>query len=125
MARIGWIFYDPVNDITEIMEVNPNSGASPDYRKNLTKKGTSAPDGPTLVFEGNPGAVQFPFSGVILTEAQYNFLFNAWDKRYPIEITDDLGRVWRIYLETFSPKRKIAHDHPWRHDYTCDGVLVQ
>lgn len=123
-GRIAWQFYDPILSTTLFMEVNPNSGASPDYKKNLTKKTTTAPDGQPLIFEGRSDLQQFPFSGVILTEDQYNFLYNAWAKKYAIQITDDLGRVFKIYLETFSPKRKISQTYPWRHDYSADGVIV-
>lgn len=123
-GRIPWVFYDPVLDETLNMEVNPNSGASPDFKKNTTKKVATAPGAPTLVFQGNDEPTTFSFSGVILLEAHYNFLYNAWAKSYPIQITDDLGRTWTIYLETFSPKRKLSRIYPWKHEYSCEGVLV-
>ena len=124
MARIAWIFSDPTDGTVEFMEINPNEGASPEYRKNLTHKVTTAPGGQVLIFEGNTEPTTFSFSGVILTEDQYNFLYNAWTKRHPIEITDDLGRVLRVYFESFSPKRKISRTYPWRHDYQATTLVV-
>lgn len=122
-ARVAWQFYDPVLDITERMEINPNDGASPEYKKNISKKTTSV--GAPLIFEGADDLSQFAFSGAILTEGQYNFLKNAWNKRYIIQITDDLGRVLRVYIESFSPKRKHSHKYPWRHDYSASAILVE
>lgn len=123
--RIGWIFEDPVESTTLVMEVNPNSGASPDFKKTITKKVTTAPGGRVLLFEGNDPPQQFDFSGVILTEGQYNFLYNAWSKRHLLRITDDLLRTFEVYFESFSPKRKVSATNRWRHDYSASTVIVR
>lgn len=124
MARIAWRFEDPVVGTVEFMEVNPNEGASPTYAKNLTKKSAVAPGGQVLLFEGNDQPRQFDFSGVILTEAQYTLLYEAWAKRHPILIVDDLGREFRVYMETFSPSRVVSGTNPWRHNYQATSVIV-
>lgn len=122
MARIPWVFEDPTEGTVEYMQINPNEGASPKYAKTLTRKTTTA--GRSLVQEGQDEAKQLDFSGVILTQAQYEFLYNAWNKRHPVRLTDDLGRVFTIYLESFSPTRKISRTYPWRHEYQVTSVVL-
>ena len=126
MARIGWIFEDAVEGTTQIMSINPNEGASPSYQKSLTKATTTAPgeDARALIFEGTDQLPQFDISGVILTQAQYEFLYNAWNKRHPVKLTDDLGRTFLIYFESFQPKRKRSRIYPWRHEYQASAVVL-
>jgi hypothetical protein len=124
MARIAWMFRDYIEGTTLFMAINPNEGASPEYMKGLSQQTTTAPDGRVLVFEGAPQPQKFDFSGVILEQAHYEFLYNAWKKRHPIEITDDLGRVFQVYFESFSPKREVSGSLPWRHTYSATTVIV-
>lgn len=128
MARIGWILEDVVDNVTQVMSINPNDGASPAYRKNLTKASSSAPGdaAQALVFEGTDEIPQFDFSGTILTKAQYDLLFFAWKKRHPIKLTDDLGRSFVIYLESFEPARKapMSPMYPWRHTYSATSIIL-
>lgn len=123
MARIAWIFEDPVEGTTEYMQINPNEGASPSFQKNLTKKTTSA--GRPLVQEGQDSLSQFDFSGVILQKSQYDFLYKAWSKRHPVVLTDDLGRRFTIYFESFEPTRKLSRTYPWRHEYHASTVVLE
>jgi hypothetical protein len=127
MARIPWRWEDPVDGTVALMPINPNAGASPKYAKTLTKKTTTAPGNlaRALIFEGPDAVTQFDFSGAILTEAHYNFILNAWRKRHPVKLTDDLGRTFTIYIETFSPERKLSKTYPWRHTYQATAVIVE
>jgi hypothetical protein len=122
MSRIAWILEDPTEGTVEFMSINPNAGASPAYQKNLTKKTTTA--GRTLVQEGQDNTKQFDFSGVILTEDQYNFLYNAWNKRHPVKLTDDLNRTFTIYMESFQPTRQLSRTYPWKHEYQATSVIL-
>lgn len=123
-ARIPWVFTDPVENTTEEMQVNPNSGAAPEFSKNIVKKATVGPGGAVVIFEGNDNPQQMEFSGVILTEAHYNFLLTAYQKRHVVALTDDLGRTFQIYFESFKPTRKLSRTYPWRHDYSATVVIV-
>lgn len=126
MARIGWRFEDVVEGTIEIMPINPNAGASPKYQKALTKATTSAAgtQGQVIVFEGADQPVQFDFSGVLLTEAHYDFVYRAWAKRHPVLLTDDLGRTFTIYIESFSPERQLSRTYPWKHTYQATAVVL-
>lgn len=122
MARIPWVFEDPTEGTVENMQINPNAGASPAFQKNLTKKTTTL--GRPLVQEGQDSVKQFDFSGVILTQSQYEFLYNAWDKRHPVRLTDDLDRTFTIYLESFTPTRQLSRTYPWKHEYQATSVIL-
>lgn len=126
MARIGWRFEDPTENTVETMSINPNDGASPSYSKSLTKEQSTAPGalGRVLIYEGADHPSEFTFSGVILTQQQYEFLQRAWQKRHLVRLTDDLGRQFVIYLESFTPKRVRSATHPWRHTYEANAVIV-
>jgi hypothetical protein len=108
------------------MSINPNEGASPNYAKNLTKETSTAPGalGQSLIYEGADQASDFAFSGVLLTQEHYEFIQNLWMKRHLVQLTDDLGRRFVLYLETFSPKRVRSARYPWRHTFDATAVVV-
>lgn len=124
---VKWRFYDPIDDVTLRMEVNPNSGAAPAIRKNIAHKTTTAPtdEGATLLFEGAEEPQTFDFGGVILTQTQYEAMVLWVNKKRVIRITDDLLRDWDVYLTGFAPRRKISRHYPWRHDYDVTAVIVR
>lgn len=126
MARIAWRFEDLVEGTVLLMPINPNEGASPTYQKSLTKSTTTAPGGEAqcLIFEGADAVTQFDFSGVLLTQEHYEFVLNAWRKRHPVNLTDDLGRTFTIYFESFSPQRTLSRTYPWKHTYQATTVIV-
>ncbi len=127
MARIAWRFEDATEGTVLFMPINPNDGASPHYQKSLTKETTTAPGGTgqTLIFEGSDQAIDFAFSGALLTQEHYEFILNAWKKRHLLKLTDDLGREFVIYIESFNPKRVRSATYPWRHTYDANAVIVQ
>lgn len=122
--RIGWQIYDPVTAETITLEINPNDDGSLQYEKQMTYKNTSAPGGNVVAFEGRDAPYTSSFSGVLLTENQYNTYVDIFSKRYPLQLTDDLGRSFLVYFTSFKPKRKISRTYPWRHEYTCDYYIM-
>lgn len=127
MARIPWRWEDLVEGTVQFMALNPNEGASPQYRKALSKSTSTAPgaDGRPIIFEGADEVSSFNFKGAILFQAHYEFLLNAWRKRHPVRLTDDLGRSFVIYMESFEPERILSRTYPWRHKYTASAVIVE
>jgi len=124
MARVAWEFTDLVTNDTYSLPVNPNDGGSPSFRKNISYQVTAAPDGKVLMFEGRDEPMQSQFSGVILTEEQYEAFVEWYSKRHQIKIKDDLGREFVCYITSFDPKRKRSALHPWKHDYTCEYTII-
>jgi hypothetical protein len=47
-----------------------------------------------------------------------------FNKRYPIEVTDDLDRILTIYITTFEPKRVRSATYPWKHTYSVKYLVL-
>lgn len=121
---VRWTFYDPIEVETYTFEINPNEGGSPSYKKTVGNQSTSAPDGKTLLFEGQDEVQTLQWSGVILTQAHYDKYVEWWQKRRQIRLTDDLGRQYWIYLTSFEPTRRRAATRPWKHDFNATATIL-
>lgn len=119
-----WQFYDPQLDETYVFTVSPNEGGSPQYQKKVGYQSTAAPDGGLLAYEGRDEAQASEFAGTILHRLQYEAMIAWFSKRYPIEYTDDLGRIISIYITTFEPKRVRSSQYPWKHTYTVKYLIL-
>lgn len=119
-----WTFHDPQTDDTYTFAINPNEDGSPQYTKSLGTQKTAAPDGGLLLYEGRDDAQTPQFTGVVLYRLQYDAMIEWFNKRYPIEMTDDLGRVITIYITSFEPKRVRNVSHPWKHTYSVKFVVL-
>lgn len=124
MAVVRWVFDDPNTLESWTFAVNPSQGGSPSYDKNLGYQNTSAPDGKVISFEGRDNPQPFEFSGTLFTEDEYNTFVTWWNKRYQIQVTDDLGRTFTIEIKSFRPTRRRAIQHPWKHDYEVSATIV-
>ena len=124
MAVNRWIFSDPVTLATYNFEINPSEGGSPSYNKTFVYRSTSAPDGKVIVFEGREAPKTLEFSGVLLTEAHFNAFVEWYNKKYQVQVTDDLGREFSIIIESFVPKRERAVHSPWKHSYSVRATIV-
>jgi hypothetical protein len=109
MSRIAWRWEDMTEGTVLYMPINPNEGASPTFQKTLTKQTTTAPGtgATTVIFEGAD-----------------EFVYNLWSKRHLVRLTDDLGRGFVLYFESFSPKRERSAQYPWRHTYEASAVVI-
>lgn len=119
-----WRFTDPTNSTTYIFEISPNDGGTPSRKKQIFYSKTTAPDGINITMEGRDEPANGSFSGVLLSQTQFD-AFNTWyEKRHQIQVTDDLNRTMTIYITGFDAKRKFSTSHPWRHTYTIDYIKV-
>lgn len=124
MAVVRWTFEDPVTSETYEFLLNPREGGTPTLEKNMVYTNTAAPDGRVLVFEGRQRHQEGEFSGTVLTEEQYDAMVYWFGKRNQIYMTDDLGRTLTIYITRFEAKRIRAATVPWKHEYTCNYVVM-
>lgn len=121
---VKWEFYDPVTTVTTQFDVNPNEGGSPNLEKSITSHSTVASGGITILFEGNQPVQQITFSGVTRTEQQYIDLTTIFGKNHQVQLTDDLGRTFMIFIDSFEPQRASKKPAPWRHTYTVTATIV-
>lgn len=124
MAVVRWRFTDTVTSAVYTFAVNPDSGGSPQYRKQLATVQTTAPGGAVILFEGADEPRTGTFSGTILELAHYQAFTTWWAKRYPIVMRDDLGRDQTIYITEFAPERVRSALYPYKHKFTCSYVVL-
>lgn len=134
---VKWKFLDLTDNSTATFEINPDSSSSgvstsssgttsypPTLEKTITTVATLAPGGKTLIYEGADIAPSIGFSGTILTETMYNTMITWFNKRHQIQLTDDLGLVYVIYIVAFAPVRVRMATNAWYHTYSVTAQIV-
>ena len=123
LVRVPWIFRE-VYDGEDIYEfaINPLDATMPQIQKTLTIQKTAS--GKNVTFQGRNQVQTMSFSGTILTEEHYNVMDEWFRKEKQINITDDLGRQYWVYLTGFNPSRQYSPQYPWRHEYSADATVV-
>lgn len=118
-----WVFSDYKSQgsspYTYTFEINPNEGGSPTIQKNMTALSNVGPNRGAILQEGNAAPPELAFSGVILTQTQYEVMEAWFDKRLALEITDDLGRKFRGVFSRWEPQRTRRAFNPWYHTYNA------
>lgn len=122
MAR--WRFDDPVDSSTYTFELSPSEGGTSGYAKQVSTKPVLAPEAGHVIFEGADQAQEIEFKGTILSEAHLDALVEWFGKRHPVQLTDDLGRVFRVYLTELRPTRKRASQYPFKHEYSMKCLVL-
>ena len=120
-----WRFDDPTDGSFYIFEMSASEGGTPGNTKTITTKASSGPGGAVVLLEGRDAVQELSFEGTILTEPHYNALLVWFNKRHAVQLTDDLGRVYRIYITEFTPTRKRAAQHPFKHTYTMKATVIR
>lgn len=116
-----WTLYEPVTGSTYTVEINPNEGGTPGYERALTVSSTLA--GATVAMEGEATPQRIECSGAILDRSHLAGLAGVFKARRQVLLTDDLGRQWWVYPESFTPDRKRSR-REWRHDYQMRFLIL-
>lgn len=124
MARVAWIFTDLQTSATYNWEINPNSGGTPGINKNILFKSPAGANGQVIAMEGRDSVQEMSVSGVLLSEALYTAMTLWAGKRYPVMLTDDLGRQYRIYITGYTADRVRSGSRPWRHESTVEYIVL-
>lgn len=124
MPSWRWVLTDATNSSSYQLHVNPNAGGTPSLTKSITYEASAAPDGATLAFEGRDSPRKIEVSGVILEQAHLEALELWAAKRHPVTLTDDLARVFDVYIESFEPTRVRKGNNPWYHTYSLKMLVV-
>lgn len=123
-----WVFSDYKNQglspYTYTFEINPNEGGSPTIQKNMTVLSNVGPNRGAILQEGNATPAELNFSGVILTQTQYELMEYWFDKRLALEITDDLTRKFRGIFSRWEPQRIRRAFNPWYHTYNAGFTVA-
>lgn len=114
-----WTLHDTVTDEVWEMPINPDSMTSPEpervlkfgqgYRQNSTRLRT---------IESPSDAREWSWSGAIRTKAHHDTLFDWASRHVPVEVTDHLGRTYRVVITQFDvTERQPTKSTPWRPRY--------
>ena len=123
-STTGWSLDDPVTYEYYDFEINPSSGGTPTLSKSIVYQNTAASNNKTLVMKRAAEPPSVSVQGAITTQSQLDSLASWTRKRYPINLRDDLGRQYLIYVESFDVRRETSSDTPYSHTYTLTYFIV-
>lgn len=121
---VKWNFTDLSTAETADFIINPNEGGEIEYARTITETQTVAPGGKTILYEGSMAVPKISFSGVILTQAEFDFHTHWFFVGHQVQLTNDLGQVMFVYITRFAPKRQRAQNTPWKMTYTVEATIV-
>lgn len=126
-----WVLRDPASDETWTFPVNPNKMTSPHAARSFNILATApsvvanghSRGGLGRVIEGNPEPYEWSFSGFIREQQHFEDLLYWTRKVNRLELTDHLGRTWRIRFLVFNPdEQRPTARHPWRFTYDVKAL---
>lgn len=133
MARSAWRFVDPETTEEYVWPVNPNNDSGSNaMSKQFAYTAVSASRSNslgehsigTVIHQSNVNQSTFSYDGIIYTVDQYA-AFEEWaQKEYPVELYDDLGRGYLVYITKFAPSRIRSTKTPFKHSYTISGIIL-
>lgn len=123
----AWTFKDTTTDEVWAMPINPDSMTSPERQRNLQFgiAGRFFPD--RIVTYATPSdATEWSFGGVIRTQAHHDALMDWASRRVPVEVSDHLGRTYRVVITKFDvTDRKPTKSVSWRLRYQINTRIVR
>lgn len=128
MTVVKWTFTDVYHQgptpWSYTFEINPNEGGSPEISKQYSNSVNVGPRHVGIVQEGQFTQATLTFSGVILTQGQYENLELWFNRRIVLDLVDDLGRTFRGSFSKFAPKRSRRNSHPYYHTYEAEFLTI-
>lgn len=121
---VRWNFLDTTTSTTYEFAINPSNGGNPVYKKNIAQQNTVAPGGKTLLFEGADSPQELSWDGTVLTQAQHEMFITWFQKRHQVQLTDDLGRSFMIYITEYTPTRQRSIHYPYKFSYNMKAIVV-
>lgn len=123
-SNYRWLFHDlEGNEPDYRVPFNPNRMTSPYKPKRYdTLRG---PNGRIRTLRLNSAPHEWTFSGVIRTDDHYQNLRVWADMPNAIEITDHLGRVWKVLPQRFNANEKRPSARiPDKYDYDFTVLVL-
>lgn len=122
MATTRWVLHDPITDETWTMPINPNAMTPIIKRRDV--RHTASRWG-TLTQQMPRREEALEWSGVIRSQTHYDELVTWAMKRNAVEVTDHVGRTFRIYITDFEPTDRAPIPRaPKRWRYTMKSKLL-
>lgn len=117
-----WSFYDPDTGQLYEFDINPSEQDYQPFAKRILYTNTLPRK--SIIYEVQKDATTVGWSGTVLLQGQLAAFQSWFDNRAVVQLTDDLGRTFDIYITEFTPKRVRTRDFPWFHTYDMKALLV-
>lgn len=126
MITQRWTLRDTQTNEVWTMPINPDSMTSPVRRRQLRFALGGRRDGRIRAMRVAAEAEDWEWSGAIRTQAHYDALLAWADKAVPVDVTDHLGRTFRVVITDFNPTdRKPTRRTSWRLRYTMKTKMLE
>jgi hypothetical protein len=117
-----WQIYDSVTTISYSFDIDPDSFTIKSQQKAINTTATSA--GQRQLSEGRSVPPVLSWSGTIMTESDLNKWREIASIRHQVRLTDDLGKIYWIYITSFRPNRQLKRYVPWFHTYSVEATIL-
>jgi hypothetical protein len=126
MTTTRWVLTDTVTAETWTMPINPDSMSSPLQGRTLKFGYGYRLDPRVRAFSGQREPVEWEWSGVIRSKSHYDALVAWAEKSVAVDVTDHLGRTFRVFLTEFNPTdRRPTPRVSWRLRYAMKALILE
>lgn len=123
---VRWVLVHEDDATTITLSINPNTMDSFPRDRSLT---TAYPSRNTQdrqrTFQSPSTPPSVKWGGVVRTQAQYEALRTWVRKPGVVEVTDHLGRTFRVVMQSFVPDRKGRRPGSYRMKYTITAQWIE
>jgi hypothetical protein len=121
-----WVLRDTATNATWTMPINPDSMGSPYQGRNLRFARGNPRDPRVRTFSGTQAPVEWEWAGVIRSKSHYDALVAWAEKSVAVDVTDHLGRTFRVFITEFNPAdRRPTPRVSWRLRYTMKALILE
>lgn len=117
-----WSLRDPETGVIYEFDINPSAEDYQPYSKQISYQNTLP--GKSIIYEVTRDATTISWSGTIILQGHLAALQTWFDLGSAVELTDDLGRVFSIFITDFEPKRVRNATQPWLHTYDMKALVL-
>lgn len=126
MATVRWVLRDTVTDATWTMPINPDAMTSPFDRRVFKFARGWRKDNRVRTFMTPSTPAEWEWSGVIRSKDHYDRLVEWAEKSVAVDVTDHLGRTFRVFITDFEPTdRRPTPRTPWRLRYAMKSRVME
>lgn len=124
---VRWVLVDEDTAATITLAVNPNTmDAFPRSRTLITAFPSRNTQERQRTFQTATPTSTYSWGGVVRTQAQYEALRTWVRKAGVVEVTDHLGRVFRVVMQSLKPERKPRRPgSSHRMTYTITAMWIE
>ena len=131
MSRVGFTLYDPIEDETFPLPVNPYQDGGTTRSRSVSSSysggyQTNALDYHigTIAYDESENLQNLSYTGRVYTAEEYNNLIYWFRKPNVITLTNHLNQTFNVMFQNFSLTRVRSRQHPYKHEYQLQLIVV-